>query len=73
MRIAALDIGGTAIKYGLWDGASITGAGEIPSRVSTAQQLIALIEQAVAVRARKGKPFWAILAQKVGRKHGDPP
>ena len=47
MRIAALDIGGTAIKYGLWDGASITGAGEIPSQVSTAQQLIALIEQAV--------------------------
>lgn len=47
MRIAALDVGGTAIKYGLWDGASITCTGELSSQVSTAQQLIELMEQAV--------------------------
>ena len=48
MRIAALDIGGTAIKYGLWDGTAITCTGELSSQVSTAQQLIALMEEAVS-------------------------
>lgn len=40
MRVAALDIGGTAIKYGLWESGRLTGLGEQPSPTTCAGDLI---------------------------------
>ena len=47
MRIAALDIGGTAIKYGLWDGEQLTEQHETPSDIRSAKALVAQMESAV--------------------------
>lgn len=40
MRIAALDIGGTAIKYGVWEAGQLTGLSERPTPVTCAHDLI---------------------------------
>lgn len=40
MRIAALDIGGTAIKYGVWEAGQLTGLSECPSPTSCAQDVV---------------------------------
>ena len=40
MRIAALDIGGTAIKYGVWEAGQLTGLSERPSPTSCAQDVV---------------------------------
>ena len=40
MRIAALDIGGTAIKYGIWEAGQLTGLSERPSPTACARDLV---------------------------------
>ena len=40
MRIAALDIGGTAIKYGIWEAGQLTGLSESPSPTACARDLV---------------------------------
>lgn len=40
MRIAALDIGGTAIKYGIWEAGQLTGLSERPTAASQACEVI---------------------------------
>ena len=40
MRIAALDIGGTAIKYGIWEAGQLTGLSECPSPTACARDLV---------------------------------
>ena len=45
MRIAALDIGGTAIKYGVWENAALTALSERPSPTACARDVVdALID-----------------------------
>ena len=43
MRIAALDIGGTAIKYGVWQEGQLTGLSERPSPTTCAADMIATL------------------------------
>ncbi len=43
MRIAALDIGGTAIKYGIWEAGQLTGLSERPTPGTCTQDLISEI------------------------------
>ena len=43
MRIAALDIGGTAIKYGVWEAGHLTGLSERPTPVTCTKDLISEI------------------------------
>lgn len=43
MRIAALDIGGTAIKYGVWEAGQLTGLSERPTPVTCTKDLISEI------------------------------
>ena len=43
MRIAALDIGGTAIKYGIWEAGQLTGLSERPTPVTCTKDLISEI------------------------------
>ena len=43
MRIAALDIGGTAIKYGVWEAGQLTGLSERPTPATCTQDLIATV------------------------------
>ena len=43
MRIAALDIGGTAIKYGVWEAGQLTGLSECPTPVTCTKDLISEI------------------------------
>ena len=40
MRIAALDIGGTAIKYGIWEAGQLTGLFERPTAATQASEVI---------------------------------
>lgn len=40
MRIAALDIGGTAIKYGIWEAGQLTGLSERPSPTTCAMDIL---------------------------------
>ena len=40
MRIAALDIGGTAIKYGIWEAGQLIGLSERPSPTACARDLV---------------------------------
>lgn len=47
MRIAALDIGGTAIKYGIWEAGQLTGLSERPTPVTCTKDLISEILQIV--------------------------
>ena len=43
MRVAALDIGGTAIKYGVWQEGQLTGLSERPSPTTCAADMIATL------------------------------
>lgn len=43
MRIAALDIGGTAIKYGVWEAGQLTGLSERPTPATCTKDLISEI------------------------------
>ena len=43
MRIAVLDIGGTAIKYGVWEAGQLTGLSERPTPVTCTKDLISEI------------------------------
>ena len=47
MRIAALDIGGTAIKYGVWENGQLTGLSERPSPTTCAHDLIDVLAAVV--------------------------
>ncbi len=44
MRIAALDIGGTAIKYGIWEAGQLTGLSERPSPTVCANDMVDALE-----------------------------
>lgn len=45
MRVAALDFGGTAIKYGIWEAGQLTGLSERPSPTACARDvLVALLD-----------------------------
>ena len=47
MRIAALDIGGTAIKYGIWEAGQLTGLSESPSPTACARDLVNALAEIV--------------------------
>lgn len=47
MRIATLDIGGTAIKYGVWEAGQLTGLSERPTPVTCTRDLISAIAEIV--------------------------
>lgn len=47
MRIAALDIGGTAIKYGIWEAGQLTGLSERPSPTACARDLLNVLAEIV--------------------------
>lgn len=47
MRIAALDIGGTAIKHGIWEAGQLTGLSELPTAASQARQVVDAILEIV--------------------------
>ena len=63
LRIAALDIGGTAIKHGIWDGGRLTGFAERRSAAREGAQ--ALMVQVEAV-LRDMRPFDAIGVSTAG-------
>ena len=43
MRIAALDIGGTAIKYGIWEAGQLTGLSECATVTTSSRELLSLL------------------------------
>lgn len=57
MRIAALDIGGTAIKHGIWDGSRLIDCEESPSAAREGGSVV--LKQAVEI-LRAMQPFDAI-------------
>lgn len=63
MRVAALDIGGTAIKHGVWDGARLFDFGECPSTAREGSRV--LMEQVKAILYEM-QPFDAIGVSTAG-------